>query len=78
MLTKLSCSYYITPLLSCLLLSLLSSHFDNLHGDYTGNHDNDVMLSMIVAVLDAIPLEEETVYEFLRFVCTNGSYHRGM
>lgn len=60
--------YYITPLLSCLLLSLLSSHFDNLHGDGTGDHDNDVLLSMIVAVLDAISLEEETVYGFLRCV----------
>ena len=55
-------SHSIAPLLSVLLFSLLSHHFDYLH------ESSSAALELMLSLLDEVALEGDLVYHFTRYI----------
>ena len=69
LLSSLSSTHNISPLLRLLLSALISAHFKQ-----SGGHGNTAAMETTLSLLDEIPLEENVVTSLIRYVSTMYAY----
>ena len=64
LLSSLSSTHDVSPLLKLLLSALISAHFAQ-----SGSHGNSVAMETMMSLLDEIHLEDKVVSVLLRYIC---------